>query len=283
MKRIKRNPNVDYDLSSLPATRKEAFKDVYRHNFKTIFTSGLFLLLFSLPLIVFLIGMNVARLGINLDRYSPETLDSVLLVWDLILNCGVAILLYVVVIGLMGVMRIIKLLVWQEGINFRHDFNVGVKENFKYFSLFYLFGALIYLLTYAVYLFLLSFVFGIALLILFIVLFVPLLFWCYMTVNVYQTTLGNYLKNTMFFYTKTVGLSLLFTLLAIWPFFVVLLPSNAYILFIKFPILIVMLLMYYPFLLVVGTLYAFSKYDFHINKDDYPEIYQKGLYNPSEK
>lgn len=280
MRRKNRNENIDYDLSSLPATRQEAFKDVYRHNFKTIFSSGVFLLLFSLPLLAFLIGMNIGRLGINPDKFEPEVLSSVLLVWDLILNVGVVLLLYVVVIGLMGVMRIIKLLLWQEGINFRHDFNVGVKENFKHFSLLYLFGSLIYLATYSVYIFLLNFIFGLALLLMFIVIFVPLLFWGFMTINVYQTTLGNYLKNALFFYTRTFGWSLLFTLLVIWPFFLIFLPSNGYVFFIKYPVLMIMLLFYYPFLLIVGSLYAYAKYDFHINKDNCPEIYQKGLYKP---
>ena len=283
MRKEKRNPNIDYDLSSLPATRKEAFKDVFRHNFKTIFSSGLLLLFFTLPLIIFLIAMNIGRLGINTETYSEDVLTSVLLVWDLILNGGVLLLLYITVVGLMGVMRIIKLLVWQEGINLRHDFYIGIKENFKHFSLLYLFGALIYLATYSVYIFLLNFIFGLGLLFLFIIIFIPVLFWGFMTINVYQTTLGNYLKNAVFFYMRTLGWSLLFTLLVIWPFFMIFLPSSGYVFFIKYPVLILMLIFYYPFLIVVASLYAYSKYDFYINKDNYPEIYRKGLYNPKEE
>ena len=277
-----RNQNIDYDLSSLPATRKEAFKDVYRHNFRTIFSSGVMLLLFALPLIIFLIVMGIIRLGINPERYSKEVLSSVLLVWDLILNVGVVLLLYVVVVALMGVMRIIKLLVWQEGINFRHDFNVGIKENFKYFSLLYLFGSLIYLATYSVYIFLLNFILGLGLLFLFIIIFVPLLLWGFMTINVYKTTLGSYLKNALFFYSKTLGWSLLFVLAVIWPFFMVFLPINGYLFLLKYPLLMLMMVFYYPFQLVVGSLYAYSKYDLYINKNNYPEIYQKGLYNPEK-
>ena len=282
MRSKNRNDNIDYELSSLPTTRKEAFKDVYKHNFKTIFSSGVVLLLFSLPLFIFLIVMSFARLGITPEKYSEEILSSVLLVWDLILNAGVVLLLYLIFIALMGVMRIIKLLVWQEGINFKHDFSEGIKENFKHFSLVYLFIGLIYLVTYSVYIFLLNFVFGLALLLLFIIIFVPVLFWSMMTINVYKTTLSNYLKNAVFFYTKTVGWSLLFTLFVIWPFFLVFLPISGYVFLVKYPILLLMMVFYYPFLLVVGTLYAYSKYDFYINKDNYPEIYQKGLYNPED-
>ena len=282
MKRNNNSPRKDYELSSLPTTRKEAFKDVYRHNFKTIFSSGIALTLFALPLIIFLVVMSIARLGINLDKYTEEVYDSVLLVWDLILNGGAVLLLFIFAIGLMGVMRIIKLLIYQEGINFRHDFFLGIKENFKHFSLIYLFGAIIYLLTYCVYIFLLNFIFGITLILLFIVIFVPVIFWAFITINVYQTTLINYLKNAFFFYVKTILWSLLFTILLIWPFFLVFLPISGYSLFIKYPVLILLILFYYPLLIIISNLYAYSKFDFFINKDNYPEIYQKGLYNPDK-
>ena len=198
--RKRRDPNKDYEYSSLPTTRKEAFKDVYRHNFKTIFSSGVVLLLFSLPLIAFLIIMNIGRLGMTLDNYSKEVLPNVLLVWDLILNGGVFILLYVTLIGLMGVMRILKMLVWQEGINFWHDFKVGVKENIKYMTIFYLIGGVIYLATYCVYIFLLNFIIGLSLILLFTIIFLPMIFWSFYTINIYQTTFINYLKNGMLTY-----------------------------------------------------------------------------------
>ena len=281
--RKRRDPNKDYEYSSLPTTRKEAFKDVYRHNFKTIFSSGVVLLLFSLPLIAFLIIMNIGRLGMTLDNYSKEVLPNVLLVWDLILNGGVFILLYVTLIGLMGVMRILKMLVWQEGINFWHDFKVGVKENIKYMTIFYLIGGVIYLATYCVYIFLLNFIIGLSLILLFTIIFLPMIFWSFYTINIYQTTFINYLKNGIFFYTRSIPWTLLFVVAIIWPFFAMFIPMNAYVLFIKYPILILLIIFYYPFLLVVGYLYSCAKFDQYINKENYPEIYRKGLYDINKR
>ena len=281
--RKRRDPNKDYEYSSLPTTRKEAFKDVYRHNFKTIFSSGVTLLLFSLPLIAFLIIMNIGRLGMTLDNYSKEVLPSVLLVWDLILNGGVFILLYLTLIGLMGVMRVLKMLVWQEGINFWHDFKVGVKENIKYMTIFYLIGGVIYLATYCVYIFLFNFIIGLSLILLFTIIFLPMIFWCFFTINVYQTTFINYLKNGIFFFTRSIPWTLLFVVLIIWPFFAMFIPMNAYVLFIKYPILILLIIFYYPFLLVVGYLYSCAKFDQYINKENYPEIYRKGLYDINKR
>ncbi len=273
----------DYEYSSLPTTRKEAFKDVYRHNFKTIFSCGVMLLLFALPLIAFLIVMNLGRLGMNTDTYSEEVLESVLLVWDLILNGGVFILLYVFLIGLMGVMRVIKLLVWQEGINFGHDFTLGIKENITQMSIFYIIGGVIYLATYCVYIFLLNFIVGISIILLFTIMFVPVIFWSFYTINVYQTTFLNYLKNGLFFYAHSLGWTLLFVVMVIWPFFMMFIPLNGYLFLIKYPVLILLFVFYYPFLIIVGYLYALSKFDKHINQENYLEIYRKGLYDINKR
>lgn len=274
--------STDYQYSSLPTTRKEAFKDVYRNNFKTILLSGLMLLLFSIPLIAFLVVMDIGKLGMTPEKFDEEKLRSVLLVWDLIVNSGSVVLLYVVTVGLMGIMRVLKLLVWQEGIDFLYDFKVGIKENFKHVSLLYLIFGLIYLGTYSIYIFLLNFIIGIWLILLFIMIFVSLGIWALYVINIYQTNLGNYLKNAIFFYSKMMPLTLLFVVLIVFPFFLVFVPINAITIMIKFPIILVMLIFYYPFLIIVGYLYSLSKLDEYINKDNYPEIYRKGLYEPNK-
>lgn len=275
--------NPDYQYSSLPTTRKEAFKDVYRHNFKTILSSGLMLLLFSLPLVLFLLFMDIGKMGINPDKFSQEQLTAVLLIWDLIVNGGSVLLLFVVLIGLMGIMRVLKLLVWQEGIDFFHDFKVGIKENFKHFTLLYLIFALLYLATYAVYIFLLNFFVGIWLILLYIIVFISMGIWALIVVNVYQCSLWNYLKNAVFFYSKSLLLSIPFALLIVLPFFFVFIPLSIITFSIKFPVVMVMIIFYYPFLIIVGYLYAFSKFDEFINRENYPEIYRKGLYEPNKQ
>ena len=275
--------NPDYKYSSLPTTRKEAFKDVYHHNFKTITLSGLMLLLFSIPLIIFLIMMDYGRLGMTSEKFNEEELRAVLLLWDIIVNGGVVLLLYPVLVALMGVMRVLKLLVWQEGIDFFYDFKVGIKENIKYFSLLYLFPALIFIGTYCVYAFLLNFLIGIWLIILFVIIFVPLFLWSIYVVNVYQTTLWNYIKNGAFFYSRTLPLTILFSILISFPFFSIFIPLSGVTIIVKYSLIIVMMVFYYPFMIIVGYLYSLSKFDLFINKDNYPEIYRKGLYDINKK
>lgn len=275
--------NQDYQYSSLPATRKEAFKDVYRHNFKTILSSGLTLLVFAIPLLIFLFVMDLGKIGMTPEKYGEEELKSVLLVWDLIVNGGAVLLLYVVLIGLMGIMRVLKLLVWQEGIDFFYDFKVGIKENFKYFSLLYLVFAILYLLSYSVYIFVLNFFVGIWLMILYVIIFVPIGIWALFVINVYQCNLWNYLKNAVFFYSKSLLLSIPFVILLVFPFFLVFVPLSIFSFTIKYPIILAMLILYYPFLIIVGYLYSLSKFDEFINRENYPEIYRKGLYEPNKQ
>ena len=275
--------NPDYQYSSLPTTRKEAFKDVYRHNFKTILSSGLMLLLFATPLLVFLFIMDLGKLGMTPDRFSEEELRGVLFLWDIIVNSGAVILLYVVLIGLMGLMRVLKLLVWQEGIDFFHDFKVGVKENFKHFSLLYLIFAILFALTYSVYIFVLNFLVGIWLMVLYIIVFVSIGIWALFVVNVYQCSLWNYLKNAVFFFSKSLLLSIPFVILLVLPFFFVFIPLSIVTFSIKYPVILVMAIFYYPFLIIVGFLYSFNKFDEFINKENYPEIYRKGLYEPNKQ
>ena len=277
--------NSDYQYSSLPTTRKEAFKDVYRQNFKTILSSGLILLLFSLPLITFLAIMDIGLLGMTPDKFSDEQLFGMKLAWNLIVNGGAFVLLYIVLIGLMGVMRILKLLVWQEGIDFFHDFKVGIKENFKHFSLLYLVFGIFYLATYSVFFFLLrnSLILGIWLIILYLIIFMAIGLWCLFVVNIYQCSLWNYIKNGTFFYTRSIPLTLLFVVLTTFPFFLVYVPVSPITIMVKYPIILILVIFYYPLLIIVGYLYSLSKFDEFINKENYPEIYRKGLYEPNKK
>lgn len=275
--------NQDYQYSSLPATRKEAFKDVYRHNFKTILSSGLTLLVFAIPLIIFLFVMDLGKIGMTPEKYGEEELKSVLLVWDLIVNGGAVLLLYVVLISLMGIMRILKLLVWQEGIDFFYDFKVGIKENFKHFSLLYLLFGILYILSYSVYIFVLNFFVGIWLMVLYVIIFISIGIWALFVINVYQCNLWNYLKNAVFFYSKSLLLSIPFVILLVFPFFLVFVPLSIISFTIKYPVILAMLILYYPMLIIVGYLYSLSKFDEFINRENYPEIYRKGLYEPNKQ
>lgn len=278
--------NTDYSYSSLPATRKEAFKDVYRHNFITIFKCGVFLLISFFPLIVFMIVMEINKMFLTLDNYSESDLFGVLFIWDLFVHVGFVVLFILVIVSLSGVFRVIKLLVFQEGIDFFYDFKKGIKENFKSFFLLYLIYISIYLLTYLLQLFFLNQLVGIMSLVLFHIVFTPPFIWGLYSINIYETSLLTHIKNSFFFYVKSFGWSILYLFLitliitASFLFYenIFAIGVNFIFIIIKNLLLVFMLLFYYPALLIVACLYSNNKFDFYINQNHYPEIYQKGLY-----
>ena len=278
----------DFAYSSLPTNRKEAFKDVYRHNFRTILSASMVLLLFTLPLIIFNIAMDVGRLGMTLDFYSETELYNVLLLWDILVNVGIVLLLFLFLVGFAGVIRIFRKLIWQEGISFWHDFGVGVKENFPVMSLLTGIFATIYLITYFIQLFFLQFIIGLTLIILYVLIFVSVFLWSLFVSSVYQTNVLTYIKNGFFFTSRTIGWTILFTILISLPFlsyylyFSSLCGSLLFVI-IKYGTIAIATIFLYPMLILVALLYSGSKFDEFINKEYYPDYYRKGLYDPKEK
>ena len=283
-KRIKYS-RFDYPYSSLPTTRKEAFKDVYRHNFRTILYSGLILFLFALPIIIFTIVMEVGKMGMTLEYYSQEQLHDVLMLWDIIINVGVVFLLFIFLIGLSGIIRILRLLIWQQGISFGHDFKRGIKENYPILALLMGIFATIYLATYFIQLFLLQFIIGLTLIIIYLLLFVSTYLWSIFMVAVYQTNLGTYIRNSFFFFGKTIGWTILFAILISLLFisyYLYFISISGTLLFIilKEVFIAILLVFFYPMLLIVGLLYSCSKFDKYINEENYPDYFRRGLYQP---
>ena len=280
----------DYQYSSLPNTRKDAFKDVYRHNFLTILKCGVTLAISLIPVLLFSIFMDIGRLGMTLDHYTQEDLVGVLMLWNFFHNIGITLFLVVVLLALSGVIRVLKLVIYQEGVDFFYDFKVGFKENFPCMLSFFLIYILIYLITYYLQLLFLNQYVGLIVLIFFFLLFTPMLLWGFVTIAVYQTKLWDYIKNSTFFYMKSIGFSLLFVIMIIWPLLISLLvsdrllsiPISPFYIAIKNTIFLVMALFYYPCAVIIALLYASSKFDNYINKDNYPEIYRKGLYEPKK-
>ena len=280
----------DYLYSSLPNTRKDAFKDVYKHNFLTILKCGVALLVSLIPILVFSIFMDVGRLGMTTAYYSEEDLIGVLLLWNILRCVGLSLLFIIMVLILSGVLRVLKLVVYQEGVDFFYDLKVGIKENFVHMLVFYLIYLFIYNVTNTLQLLFLNPYIGLVVLSFFFLIFTPILLWGFITIAVYQTKFWDYIKNGTFFFVKTVGFSMLYVFMIIWPFILstlisdslISIPISPFYIAIKNVIYIVMSLFYYPCLIIIGLLYASSEFDKYINKDNYPEIYRKGLYEPKK-
>ena len=179
------------------------------------------LFLSLLPILIFSVFMEIGKMGMTLEFYSEEDLFGVLLLWDISLNLGLLILFIIVVLFLSGIFRVLKLLVFQEGIDFFYDFRMGIKENFKHFFLIYLIFAGFYALTYLLRAFFFGSFIGPVALLICLVMFLPALLWSYLHINIYQTKMWDYIKASYFFYFKNIGWSLLGLLMVVWPIIII--------------------------------------------------------------
>lgn len=278
MKKIKYS-QTDYSPSFLPQTRKEILKDVYKVRFSLIIKCGLTLLLFALPLIAVLISLDLPRFGLN--GYSEEQLESFYFYWNIFARVGIIPSLYILLVGVSGISRVIKLLIWQEGIDYWYDFKLGVKENYKTMSIASIFITIIYLLYWTIFFFFVISPISYIALVIICILFVPMYFWYLMLANTYNAKTKELMTNSLFFFGKTVGWSLLWTALLIWPllFEYFQIPFTLLTAISKPIVLSLLLVFYYPFLLIVMELYSNHHFDEWINSKAYPDFYRKGLFN----
>ena len=281
---------TDYLYSSLPNTRKDAFKDVYKHNFLTILKCGVALLVSTIPVLLFSIFMDVGRLGMTTAYYTEDDLAGVLLIWNISRAIGISLLLILVLFVLSGAIRVLKLVIYQEGVSFSCDLKVGIKENFVPMLVFFSIYIIVFNITNSLRLLFLPQYIGLGILLIFLILFTPMLLWAFLTISVYQTKIWEYVKNSFFFFIRTLGFTLLFVLALLWPFIIsslvadnlLSIPVSPIYIAAKTTIFIVMAIFYYPCFIVITLLFASSQFDKYINKDNYPEIYRKGLYEPKK-
>ena len=278
MKKIK-YATSDYSPSFLPQNRKEVLKDVYHVRFSLILKCGLIILLFAIPLIALLIVMDVWKFGTN--GLNENQLTAFYFYWNIIIRVSIIPCLFILLIGISGILRIIKLLVWQEGIDFWYDFKYGVKTNYKAMAIPSLFLMLIYLIYFGIFYIAINSLFMFVAIAFICFFFVTAYLWYIYLSNVYSSGIKNLLTNSMFFLIKTFGWSVLFMTLIVFPFFYDFfqIPFTVLTFILKPLILMAMLVFYYPFMIIVGSLYSNNQFDKWINKENYPDLYRKGLFN----
>lgn len=144
----------DYDISSLPKTRREVFRDVCGLHWGRLLLLGLLLLLFALP--VFLCGLyqdiTMLLLAEQVEKGAVGTESAVLLARRLKLFCALIriFLLILFSIGLAGAMQIVKRYAWLENVSPTHDFAKGIRQNVRQYALLLSAGGVLALLcTYA--------------------------------------------------------------------------------------------------------------------------------------
>ena len=264
---------IDYSKAMLPRTRKAQFLDCFRMNYIVLLKSGLMLLLFFIPLLGFSFFMDFY--GVSLMEHAVEEQAQTAFVYYCLYGAGVVILSISAVIGLTGVIHVLRNLVWQEGIFFKDDFVGGIKQNAGKNVLSCMVFGVIFYGAFFIHLMFFDLIIALFPAILFAVVFLPIQLWMMFLNNTYESKTGSLIKNSLYFYIKTIGWSIVGTtmLLAIvalqfMPFFLI---------WLKYLILVLFIVFVFPIIVLIMNLYTTSRFDVYINKENYPDYFMRGL------
>lgn len=255
----------------LPRTRRAQFLDCFKMNYIVLLKCGLMLLLFFAPLIIFSMFMDL--FFDSLMAHAIEEIEQTKMIFYYLYNGGLILLSLIAIMGLTGIIHVLRNLIWGEGIFFKDDFSSGIKQNISKNLIFGVIFGLFYGLAFFVYyLFRDNFIslFGI---LLFALVFLPIYFWIMLLNNTYNSRVGGLLRNGLYFYTKNIGWSLLGILMPLSLVGLLFIPF----VWLKYIALVLVVVFVYPIMVLIMVLYSTAKFDASINKDQYPDYYLRGL------
>ncbi len=273
----------EFDDSCLPTNRFKQFLDIIKIEWRTLFRIGFILLLFAIPFVIATFFRDFfisAYKSILTDSgASQEEIQSVINVITAIYLGVTAICFVIFSVGLAGVSRVIQNLVYGNGFVFRFDFAFGIKNNGKRFVITALIlGIFNFLVQFNSLYFsqASSFIFQVIrffAICLFFIFVLPIALFSMSNHVTYKMTVGECLSNGY----KCTFARFLFTFI-----FSILFYGITFIEWIRHPVFIalayvLLVILISPLLYLSWRLFAVSTFDKHINKDNYPEIYRKGL------
>lgn len=278
MKKI-RCRREDYTEAELPRTRRDVFKDLYREQFSMIFRIGLLSVVLLLPILLVLIMKDTyvlteaSKLG---ETIEADALRSVMRVADM--RYGLLMLIAVTVCAALfsAVVRVVRQLVWREPIFFGDDLRNGLRNDAGRFALAGFFLSLVFYLislmdgsgvTYVLY--------GVC-----VVLIIPVVVWVLLQTVYYRIGLLAAVRNGLLHYLQTLPATLLLVAVTTVPFLLVTLFVGN--LIVKYVLLLLLGLFGIAPLTMVWLLYALHHFDHTINREQYPQIWRRGLYTPEE-
>ncbi len=287
MKKIfNRSPKAskDYTPSMLPQTRREVFFDTLKLNWKSFLLYGLLLLAFTLPMHIVTLSESMAVINLqNLDSdiaKTPYMISMTRLISSFIkLPCF---LLLAVVVS--GFARVIRQYAWMENVNFTYDFKQGVKNNVGHLLLlavlvgivnivavFFssvaettadLFSSIIVLLPTAI----------------IILYLLPVFAYMVVSISIYSQKFGTHFRLGKLLYFQAPWKTLIALLCCFAPFILQAVPV-----FIFQIIGAVLSSMLIPVVFLGWYLFTLDGLDQSVNRQNYPSLVGRGLYNPQSK
>ncbi len=279
----------DFTVEDLPSNRQEVFFDLLKHRWTDILFLGFLLLLFATPFLI----ARYQRLLVTTDffqKYVSGELEEnlafqAILSFNNMINLIHIPLLVLFAIGLAGVIRIVKKLAWSEYISTRHDLLAGIKENSLHIgAVFLLMGLGNFLLSHlrALNVFsdtpannLLSYLPEVV----FVAIIFPVLAYFISLTAIYKEKFAKKLIIALKLYLLNLPKTLLVCLAGILPLLLLLVRNSLMQLIFPF----VYVLVFLPVFLSLWFLFSCHVFDKHINKNNFPEIHDKGVWRKHEK
>lgn len=268
---------TDFSEQNLPHNRKEVFFDCVKLYWQKLLLLGLIMLACAVPLLTVSAVCDTVQQGLS-QQFADGVIDKAAYngqtAWLRFAEALIDIPCYVIVcVGLSGMVRVTRQMIWAEPLFFANDFADGIKQNWLTFCLC---GFLVSLLN--VYLaFAESSGGGLpAYLPLGVVTIVvlPTALWMMAATSVYNIGIGKNITNSFVLYIKTPFVTWLFVAL----FASVAIPGLIGFVALRCIFLAVFIVVLLPAFVMLWQLVCYSYFDKFINKQAYPEIVDKGIW-----
>lgn len=277
---MKKYSETDYIASSLPSTRKQQYIDILKHNKGTLISIGVTLVFFFIPLLLCLVFEDIFNYNLltNPIYYTAGEFTSEGLALyksnTFMFSIYKGISYVFVFIGLAGIFKILKKLFWSEHIFYFHMLMGGIKESFlNAFLLGLIFGLSRVLIAYTqnldLHFALNALIYGLLVFIVLPILIVGLGYSSFYNGNIIKV-----IHHSFIMYARNLfyilGLALIIFALSFLSYIPNFIVKDSVIFVVIFLIGPLFLLMWYGFIVHI--------FDKCINREYYPNIYQKGLY-----
>ena len=280
---FKRNKYRDKEFTEndLPLNRGIQFFDIVKNDWKTLLLIGVILLVASIPYLTIDVihWFIILKLPDQLASSggTPEMIIQTIKLTEILYEAILVPATLLLAVPLSGVSRVLKRLVHGEGVLFKEDFFQGIAMNiWQFLLLLFIYTVLRFLTQFAhIYMAGIPYVsdisYGASMGILHIV-FIPILLFMFAQASIYKIKFWLNFQNSYRLAFNSILVMLLFSLVIFGVYYMRYIPH---------PVLRIgldsLLILLSPLYLLAIDLFAMSKFDVYINRENYPEIYRKGL------
>lgn len=278
MKKFKKSQQ-DFTFAQLPHNRTEVFIDCYKMRWGTILGIGLIVLLFCLPLLcaeIFtdIVGISIYDRMLKAELTETEAIASLnslrVLVALVDIPCWACL-----AIGLAGVTRIIRQLAWGEPIFFFSDLKQGIKDSsWRFVAIFAICALLNFVREFCQRWLTDISILAFSPLVLLVFVVLPVALWMLSQSTIYRVGFGKAFSNGVAFYGKTILQTLATVVVACLMWFVTLISA----IIVKYVVFALVIVLLVPAYLIFWFLFSSSVFDQYINKTQFPDFYDKGVY-----